>query len=90
MIKGINRQVIEVTETGNPYFERALLVVRPSCRDDDESRLREEARRMVNAACGYSGMRLGRRQRLRNRILLALGSAAAGGLISTAILLILR
>lgn len=37
MIKGINRQVIEVTETGNPYFERALLVVRPSYRDDDES-----------------------------------------------------
>lgn len=62
MIKGINRQVIEVTETGNPYFERALLVVRPSYRDDDESRLREEARRMVHAACGYSGMRLGRRR----------------------------
>ena len=36
MIKGINRQVIEVTETGNAYFERALLVVRPSYRDDDE------------------------------------------------------
>ena len=44
MIKGINRQVIEVTETGNPYFERALLVVRPSYRDDDESRLRSVCR----------------------------------------------
>ena len=85
MIKGINRQVIEVTETGNAYFERALLVVRPSYRDDDESRLRE-----VHAACGYSGMRLGHRQRLRSRLLLALGSAAGGGLVGAAVMLILR
>lgn len=28
MIKGVNRQIIEVMDTGNPYFERALLVVR--------------------------------------------------------------
>ncbi len=90
MIKGINRQVIEVTETGNAYFERALLVVRPSYRDDDESRQREEARRMVHAACGYSGMRLGHRQRLRSRLLLALGSATAGGLVGAAVMLILR
>lgn len=30
MIKGVNRQIIEVMDTGNPYFERALLVVRPA------------------------------------------------------------
>ena len=29
MIKGINRQVIEIMDTGNLYYERALLVVRP-------------------------------------------------------------
>ena len=29
MIKGVNRQIIEVLDTGNEYFERALLVVRP-------------------------------------------------------------
>ena len=29
MIKGVNRQIIEVMDTGNQYFERALLVVRP-------------------------------------------------------------
>ena len=27
MIKGIHRQMIEVTHTGSPYFERAFLVV---------------------------------------------------------------
>lgn len=89
MIKGINRQIIEVTETGNACFERALLVVRPSWQDDD-TRLHEEAKRLVEAACGYSGMRLGRRRRLRGRILLALSSAAAGGALGVLCMLLLR
>lgn len=29
MIKGVNRQIIEVTQTGNNYFERAWLVIKP-------------------------------------------------------------
>lgn len=29
MIKGVNRQVIEITETGSEYFEKMLLVVKP-------------------------------------------------------------
>lgn len=33
MIKGVNRQIIEVMDTGNQYFERALLVVRPGYTD---------------------------------------------------------
>lgn len=35
MIKGVNRQIIEVMDTGNPYFERALLVVRPGYTDTE-------------------------------------------------------
>lgn len=33
MIKGINRAIIEVTDTGNIYYERALLVLRPEYTD---------------------------------------------------------
>ena len=29
MIKGINRNVIEVTKTDNIYYERAILILRP-------------------------------------------------------------
>ena len=47
MIKGVNRQIIEVMDTGNPYFERALLVVRPGYTDTEPTRLREEAQRML-------------------------------------------
>ena len=36
MIKGIHRQMIEVTHTGSPYFERAFLVVRGDMAADEE------------------------------------------------------
>lgn len=65
MIKGVNRQIIEITETGNPYFERALLVVRPSFADSSDERIREEAHRLVQAAGGYSGLRRNRKKRQR-------------------------
>ena len=30
MIRGVNRQTIEIRETGNPFFERAILFVTES------------------------------------------------------------
>ncbi len=65
LIKGINRQIIEVIDTGNPYFERALLVVRPGFSDVEPGRLHEEAQRVVRGADGYTGLRLNRRRRRR-------------------------
>ena len=29
MLKGINHSVIEVNDTGNEYYERAILMIRP-------------------------------------------------------------
>ena len=29
MIKGINRQIIEINQTGSLYYEKALLIVKP-------------------------------------------------------------
>ena len=47
MIKGINRQVIEVLDTGNIYYERALLVVRPEFATAQREVLEKEARHML-------------------------------------------
>ena len=81
MIKGVNRQMIEVTETGNPYFERALLVVRPTCSECEDELLREEAHRLLQAAGGYGGLRLTRRRRMLRRVLFGVASGMAGWLI---------
>ena len=49
MIKGVNRQIIEVTETGSMYYERALLVVRPEYASAQGALLEREARRMLRS-----------------------------------------
>lgn len=49
MIRGVNRQIIEVCETKNEYFERAILFVRPEYISETEANLRSEADKTV---CG--------------------------------------
>ena len=49
MIKGVNRQIIEVTDTGNIYYERALLVVRPQYATAQKEVLEREAKRMIKS-----------------------------------------
>jgi len=48
MIKGVNRQFIEVCDTGSKYFERALLVVRPEFTVSSQEKLKSEAKRMLS------------------------------------------
>lgn len=47
MIKGINRAIIEVTDTGNIYYERALLVLRPEYTDVQRGLLEKEAKKLL-------------------------------------------
>ena len=63
MIKGINRQMIEVTHTGSPYFERAYLVIRPHTSEPSADTLECIARRVVQQADSYAGLRQQRRRR---------------------------
>ena len=90
MIKGVNRQIIEVLDTGNEYFERALLVVRPACVDTEAALLREEAQRMLRAAGGYTGLRGQRRRRYLKRLAYGLSTGAAGALLGLGIALLCR
>lgn len=46
MIRGINKRVIEINETGNPYFDRAVLYMNDHSKQDDSS-MEEEARRYL-------------------------------------------
>ena len=46
MIKGINRQVVEITQTDCEYFERILFLVKPEYAAISEGKLRERASQM--------------------------------------------
>ncbi|NLN81936.1 MAG: hypothetical protein GX136_05255 [Clostridiales bacterium] len=90
MIKGVNRQIIEVTDTGNEYFERALLVVRPRFADTSPGRLHDEARRFVRNAGGYTNLRLNRKRHTKQLLMHAGSFGTVGALIGALIMLFIR
>ena len=47
MLKGINKQILEVTNTESPYFEKIIFFVRSSSPSADENKLREEAEKIA-------------------------------------------
>ena len=77
MIKGVNRQMIEVTHTGSPYFERAFLVVRGGGDLPGTESLHRMAEKVVQQADTYAGLRRQRRRHWQQR--LVYGLACAGG-----------
>ena len=72
MIKGVNRQMIEVTHTGSPYFERAFLVVRTHSGQPSEKALRQLAEKVVEQGESYAGLRRQRRVLWARRAVFAL------------------
>ena len=82
MVKGVNRQVVEINDTGSVYFERILLVVRPE-RTEDERKIKEEADRIVKSYLITSkppdGQRKEKKSSCRKNILFKMGMAAGAG-----------
>ncbi len=48
MIKGISHQIIEVTDTQNRYYERALLVLKPEYASVSREILEKEAKKLLS------------------------------------------
>ena len=50
LIKGINKQILEVTNTGSPYFEKIIFFVRPEGQKLSENELKTEAEKISISA----------------------------------------
>lgn len=48
MIKGVNKQVLEINETQNTFFEKAIFFVKPEYTGLSEGRLRESAKKELD------------------------------------------
>lgn len=57
MIKGISHQIIEISDTQNRYYERALLVLRPEYACASRELLEKEARKMLSKMDTVSGIK---------------------------------
>lgn len=86
LIKGINRQVVEITETKCEYFERVLFFVKPEYSAVSEGDLKDRATEIAQSAGMPPATRL-RKNRIRIAVNLA-ASALAGAAVSSGIFLL--
>ena len=77
MIKGVNKQVLEITETQNGFFEKAIFFVKPEYSGMSEGRLRESAKREMDSAGKPPLTKFTRRDRIRY-LTLCSGTLIAG------------
>lgn len=88
MIRGVSREIIEVADMGNTYFERAVLYIRPGLTEQESGTLAAEGARYVQSLTKNTKPGLRRNHRLRQAIWMAV-SAVAGALLTYAGMLLL-
>lgn len=86
MIKGVNRQIVEVNDTGSPYFEKIFFILSANATEKSGAELHGEMRRLLGSYDLKTPVLAGRQKRCRWRKALLLLGAAAGG-ACTALLL---
>lgn len=57
MIKGINRQIIELSQTPSTYYEKAWLIVKPEYANLHEHLLEKEAKKLLKELDAPSSMK---------------------------------
>ena len=82
MIKGVNRQVVEVAETGSDYFEKALFFVNPRYYGMTDGKLREKAQTLMNAAGSPPKTKSSSKRSKIGLVIEIAASAAAGAIIT--------
>lgn len=79
MIKGVNRQVLEIPQPESDYFERVIFFVKPEYYGMGESRLREKAASMISKTIRPPVSQVGRRELRAAGTLRLILAAVLGG-----------
>lgn len=72
MVKGVNRQIIEIKSTGSEYFERALLFIKNGATIEEREHACEEAKEYIKSLASEKQRRKSRDMRV-TIIVLSLG-----------------
>lgn len=76
MTKGVNRQVLEIHDTGSEYFEKAMFFIKPEFSSLSEKKLTATATKLLSSKTELPKLR--EQQRKSGIILAAKLTAAAG------------
>lgn len=86
MVKGVNRQVLEIHETGCDYFEKALFFVRPEFSQESDSKLKSKA---LNSIHNSTRIPKTRKQKIKSKAFFVaelLASAGVGAIVTALII----
>ncbi len=89
MVKGVNKTVIEINNTGNNYFERAILFIDPEYCCFSEKRIKNEALKYLNGVnkdypVSLRQRRLAKQKRKKKLVLLT-----TAGIVALSVLLLI-
>jgi len=70
-MRGVNKLIVEIKDTENEYFDRAILFVKPGMATAEQSELDKSARKLLSA------VKDGKTERTGKRLWTAIGIAAA-------------
>ncbi len=87
MLKGVNRQVVEVNQTDSVYFEKILFFVKPEYYGLGEAKLREKANAAMQNTVKLPQAKKGRSLKKNWQLI---GSAAGGAAVSALIAVVLQ
>ncbi len=76
MIKGINKQILEVTNPESPYFEKIIFFVRPQGQRLSDADLQQEAEKLAKNAGKPPRIKATAGQRLATAAFIMLGIGA--------------
>lgn len=89
MLKGVNRQVVEISQPDSVYFEKVLFFVKPEYTSVDEKRLKARADMLIkNASCPPEN-KINRSRKSKIIGIVKLAAAAAAGAAATGALSII-
>ena len=61
MIKGVNNYVIEVSNTGSKYYDKAILFIKPEYTDIQKDTLEKEAKKLIRNLDTFSSIKVRRK-----------------------------
>lgn len=87
MVKGVNRQVLEILDPGCEYFEKALFFVKPEYSGENESKLKGSALKSIRKSAGVPKTR---KQKMKSRLFFLVEMAASAGVGAIITAMIIR
>ena len=86
MVKGVNRQVLEILEPQCDYFEKALFFVKPEYSNESDAKLRNQALKSIQNS---NSVPKTRKQKVKSKMFFIaqmLSSAVVGSIITALII----